>query len=288
MACVADVRLLGAADVRRLAASVNISPTKKWGQNFVIDPNTVRRIVELGNVTSSDVVLEVGPGLGSLSLAILERGARVVSVEIDPELADKLPDTIAEYAPDSLGQFSVVNADALRITTLDYAPTKLIANLPYNISVPVVLHLLETFSSLDEVLVMVQAEVADRLAAKPGNKTYGVPSVKARWYGSVTKVGAVGRNVFWPAPNVDSGLVRITVEHKRLDATELREQVFAIVDSAFGQRRKALRTALGTALGTPQRVEEILHRAGISPMERGEQLTLEEFISIALAAQEVG
>ena len=283
----ADVRLLGAADVRRLAASVNISPTKKWGQNFVIDPNTVRRIVELGNVTSSDVVLEVGPGLGSLSLAILERGARVVSVEIDPELADKLPDTIAEYAPDSLGQFSVVNADALRITTLDYAPTKLIANLPYNISVPVVLHLLETFSSLDEVLVMVQAEVADRLAAKPGNKTYGVPSVKARWYGSVTKVGAVGRNVFWPAPNVDSGLVRITVEHKRLDATELREQVFAIVDSAFGQRRKALRTALGTALGTPQRVEEILHRAGISPMERGEQLTLEEFISIALAAQEV-
>ncbi|CAB4342546.1 unannotated protein [freshwater metagenome] len=284
----ADVRLLGAADVRRLAASVNISPTKKWGQNFVIDPNTVRRIVELGNVTSSDVVLEVGPGLGSLSLAILERGARVVSVEIDPELADKLPDTIAEYAPDSLGQFSVVNADALRITTLDYAPTKLIANLPYNISVPVVLHLLETFSSLDEVLVMVQAEVADRLAAKPGNKTYGVPSVKARWYGSVTKVGAVGRNVFWPAPNVDSGLVRITVEHKRLDATELREQVFAIVDSAFGQRRKALRTALGTALGTPQRVEEILHRAGISPMERGEQLTLEEFISIALAAQEVG
>lgn len=287
MACVADVRLLGAADVRRLAASVNISPTKKWGQNFVIDPNTVRRIVELGNVTSSDVVLEVGPGLGSLSLAILERGARVVSVEIDPELADKLPDTIAEYAPDSLGQFSVVNADALRITTLDYAPTKLIANLPYNISVPVVLHLLETFSSLDEVLVMVQAEVADRLAAKPGNKTYGVPSVKARWYGSVTKVGAVGRNVFWPAPNVDSGLVRITVEHKRLDATELREQVFAIVDSAFGQRRKALRTALGTALGTPQRVEEILHRAGISPMERGEQLTLEEFISIALAAQEV-
>ena len=284
----ADVRLLGAADVRRLAASVNISPTKKWGQNFVIDPNTVRRIVELGNVTSSDVVLEVGPGLGSLSLAILERGARVVSVEIDPELADKLPDTIAEYAPDSLGQFSVVNADALRITTLDYAPTKLIANLPYNISVPVVLHLLETFSSLDEVLVMVQAEVADRLAAKPGNKTYGVPSVKARWYGSVTKVGAVGRNVFWPAPNVDSGLVRITVEHKRLDATELREQVFAIVDSAFGQRRKALRTALGSALGTPQRVEEILHRAGISPMERGEQLTLEEFISIALAAQEVG
>lgn len=283
----ADVKLLGAADIRRLAASVHVSPTKKWGQNFVIDPNTVRRIADLGRISPEDVVLEVGPGLGSLTLAIVERDAHVLCVEIDPNLARQLQLTISEFAPNAENRVTVINADALRITELPLAPTRLIANLPYNVAVPVVLHLLETFTSLSEVLVMVQAEVADRLAAKPGNKTYGVPSVKARWYGDVSKVGAIGRNVFWPAPNVDSGLVRIEVNHQRDNQQELRSEVFAIVDSAFGQRRKALRTALSSALGTPMRVEEILHIAGISAMERGEQLSLEQFISIALAARKV-
>ncbi len=278
--------LLGATEIRELASLLNVTPTKKFGQNFVIDPNTVRRIVTAANLNSEDVVVEIGPGLGSLTLALLPNAAAVVAVEIDKVLADQLPATIAKHAPSLANNLTVVCADAMTITDLPIAPTKLVANLPYNVSVPVVLHFLETFPSLNEVLVMVQAEVAQRMAAPPGSKIYGVPSVKMAWYGQVTKAGTVGRNVFWPAPNVDSGLVRIVRHEIDFDAT-MRPKLFAIVDSAFGQRRKTLRTALGQVFGKPDEVERVLHEANISPGLRGEQLSLADFIAIAKAADKV-
>ena len=281
-----EVTLLGATEIRALAASLNATPTKKLGQNFVIDPNTVRRIVTQAHVSESDIVVEIGPGLGSLTLALLPNVAKVLAVEIDPVLAGALPATIALHAPNLIDNFTVINADAMRITELPAAPTHLVANLPYNVSVPVVLHFLETFPSLKEILVMVQAEVADRMAAGPGSKIYGVPSVKMAWYGEVTKAGSVGRNVFWPAPNVDSGLVRLVRKDREFDP-ELRELTFTIVDAAFGQRRKTLRTALGSALGTPQSVESILRDAGVDPGLRGEQLSLEDFVAIAQSAKKV-
>ena len=278
--------LLGAAEIRALAASLNSTPTKKLGQNFVIDPNTVRRIVTQAHVSETDVVVEIGPGLGSLTLALLPKVARVLAVEIDPVLAGALPSTIALHAPNLKDNLKVINADAMRITELPAAPTHLVANLPYNVSVPVVLHFLETFPSLREILVMVQAEVADRMAAGPGSKIYGVPSVKMAWYGEVTKAGSVGRNVFWPAPNVDSGLVRLVRKEREFDPA-LRELTFTIVDAAFGQRRKTLRTALGSALGSPQNVESILRDAGVDPGLRGEQLSLQDFVAIAQQAKKV-
>jgi 16S rRNA (adenine1518-N6/adenine1519-N6)-dimethyltransferase len=281
-----EVTLLGATEIRALAASLNATPTKKLGQNFVIDPNTVRRIVTQAHVSETDVVVEIGPGLGSLTLALLPKVAEVLAVEIDPVLAGALPSTIALHAPDLKNNLTVINADAMRITELPAAPTHLVANLPYNVSVPVVLHFLETFPSLKEILVMVQAEVADRMAAGPGSKIYGVPSVKMAWYGEVTKAGSVGRNVFWPAPNVDSGLVRLVRKDREFDP-ELRELTFTIVDAAFGQRRKTLRTALGSALGAPQNVESILRDAGVDPGLRGEQLSLEDFVAIAQSAKKV-
>jgi 16S rRNA (adenine1518-N6/adenine1519-N6)-dimethyltransferase len=256
------------------------------GQNFVIDPNTVRRIVTQAHVSKTDVVVEIGPGLGSLTLALLPNVAKVLAVEIDPVLAGALPSTIALHAPNLQGNLTVINADAMRITELPIAPTHLVANLPYNVSVPVVLHFLETFPSLTEILVMVQAEVADRMAAGPGSKIYGVPSVKMAWYGEVTKAGSVGRNVFWPAPNVDSGLVRLVRKERDIDPA-LRELTFTIVDAAFGQRRKTLRTALGSALGSPQIVEGILRDAGVDPGLRGEQLSLQDFVAIAQSAKKV-
>jgi 16S rRNA (adenine1518-N6/adenine1519-N6)-dimethyltransferase len=281
-----EATLLGATEIRSLAASLNATPTKKLGQNFVIDPNTVRRIVTQAHVSETDVVVEIGPGLGSLTLALLPNVAKVLAVEIDPVLAGALPSTIALHAPNLKDNLTVINADAMRITELPAVPTHLVANLPYNVSVPVVLHFLETFPSLREILVMVQAEVADRMAAGPGSKIYGVPSVKMAWYGEVTKAGSVGRNVFWPAPNVDSGLVRLVRKEREFDPT-LRELTFTIVDAAFGQRRKTLRTALGSALGSPQTVESILRDAGVDPGLRGEQLSLEDFVAIAQSAKKV-
>lgn len=278
--------LLGATEIRALAASLNSRPTKKFGQNFVIDPNTVRRIVTQAQVCETDVVVEIGPGLGSLTLALLPNVAKVLAVEIDPVLAGALPATIALHAPNLKDNLTVINADAMRIEELPLQPTHLVANLPYNVSVPVVLHFLETFPSLREILVMVQAEVADRMAAGPGSKIYGVPSVKMAWYGDVTKAGSVGRNVFWPSPNVDSGLVRLVRKDRNLDP-QLRELTFAIVDAAFGQRRKTLRTALESVLGSPQIVENILRDAGINSGLRGEQLSLQDFVAIALQAKKV-
>ena len=274
-------RLLGPAEVRALAASLGIRPTKQRGQNFVIDPNTVRRIVRAAGVGAEDRVVEVGPGLGSLTLALLATAARVVAVEIDPVLAGALPGTIASYAPAQADRFDVVTGDALRLSSLPGPPpTALVANLPYNVSVPVLLHLMGTMPSLRHGLVMVQAEVADRLAAPPGSRTYGVPSVKAAWFADVRRTGSVGRSVFWPAPNVDSGLVAWT--HREPPAVQAtREQVFAVVDAAFAQRRKTLRSTLKGLAGSAGAAEAALAHAGVDPQARGESLGVEQFARIA-------
>lgn len=275
--------LLGAAQIRELAKKLNVTPTKKLGQNFVIDPNTVSRIAAEAHLTANDIVLEVGPGLGSLTLAMLPKVSKVLAVEVDVRLAHELPITISKFAPDFADRLIVVNADAMQLANLPVSPTKLVANLPYNISVPVVLHLLEQFPSITEVLVMVQLEVAQRMAAKPGSKIYGVPSVKIAWYGTATLAGNVGRNVFWPAPNVDSGLVRIVRNLERTDE-KLREKLFQIVDAAFGQRRKTLRSALSSYFGSTGQVDEVLKLAGIDSSLRGEQLDLSDFLAIAKVA----
>ena len=278
----AGPRLLGSAEVRLLAAELDLRPTKQRGQNFVIDPNTVRRIVRESGVGESDVVVEVGPGLGSLTLALLEVAGRVVAIELDALLAGRLPRTIAEHAPAQAERFEVVLGDAMRITEVPGPPpTALVANLPYNVSVPVLLHLLALLPSLERGLVMVQSEVADRLAARPGSKVYGVPSVKAAWYADVRRAGAIGRNVFWPAPNVDSGLVAWT-RREPPATTATREQVFAVVDAAFAQRRKALRGVL-RSLAPAERVDAALEQAGVSPLARGETLTVEDYVRIAEA-----
>jgi 16S rRNA (adenine1518-N6/adenine1519-N6)-dimethyltransferase len=282
------VRLLGPTDVRRLAAELDLRPTKQRGQNFVIDANTVRRIVRESGVGPDDVVVEVGPGLGSLTLALLDVADRVVAIEVDDLLAARLPATIAEHAGDRAERCEVVHADALRVDGVPGPPpTALVANLPYNISVPVLIHLLTVLPSLEKGLVMVQAEVADRLAAPPGSRTYGVPSVKAAWFADVRRAGSVGRNVFWPAPNVDSGLVAWT----RCDppvTTATREQVFAVVDAAFAQRRKVLRGALSGLAGSPSAAEDALRAAGVDPTARGEVLDVTAYARIAEAlAQQV-
>lgn len=277
----AGPRLLGSAEVRRLAERLDLRPTKQRGQNFVIDPNTVRRIVRESGITGADVVVEVGPGLGSLTLALLEVADRVVAIEVDPKLAALLPETVAAHAPDRADRFEVVSADALRVTAVPGPPpTALVANLPYNVSVPVLLHLLALLPSLEHGLVMVQSEVADRLAAPPGSKTYGIPSVKAAWYADVRRAGAIGRNVFWPAPNVDSGLVA-WMRREPPSTTATREQVFAVVDAAFAHRRKVLRGALRDLAGSAEAASAALAGAGVDPLARGESLTVEQFARIA-------
>ncbi|WGX97894.1 16S rRNA (adenine(1518)-N(6)/adenine(1519)-N(6))-dimethyltransferase RsmA [Nocardioides sp. L-11A] len=279
-------RLLGPAEVRELAARLGLRPTKQRGQNFVIDANTVRRIVRESGVAADEVVVEVGPGLGSLTLALLEAGAEVTAIEVDPLLAGELPATIGAFAPGQAERFRVVLADALSVTELPGPPPRaLVANLPYNVSVPVLLHLLALLPSLEHGLVMVQAEVADRLAAAPGSKTYGIPSAKAAWFADVRRAGAIGRNVFWPAPNVDSGLVAWTRREPPTDRVA-REQVFAVIDAAFAQRRKALRGALRAIAGGAEKAEAALRTAGIDPLTRGEALGIDEFVAITVALQE--
>lgn len=273
--------LLGAAEIRLLADRLGVRPTKARGQNFVIDGNTVRRIVRSAELSADDVVIEVGPGLGSLTLALLPHVARVVAVEIDETLASALAATVEAQRPDLLDRLEVVQADALAITDLPGPePTALVANLPYNISVPVLLHLLERFPTIRRVLVMVQLEVADRLAAGPGSKVYGVPSVKARWYGDVAKAGSVGRTVFWPAPNVDSGLVALTRTSPPA-TTATRAEVFTVIDAAFAHRRKTLRAALAGWAGSPVLAEASLRAAGVDPSARGETLSVADFARIA-------
>ena len=264
-----------------LAQRLGIRPTKQRGQNFVIDANTVRRIVRASGVTAEDVVVEVGPGLGSLTLALLETVQRVVAIEVDPLLAEALPSTIASHAPAQADQVEVLAADALRVTAVPGPPpTALVANLPYNVSVPVLLHLLALLPSLRHGLVMVQAEVADRLAAAPGSRTYGVPSVKAAWFAEVRRAGSVPRSVFWPAPNVDSGLVAWTHREPPAGAAS-REEVFRVVDAAFAQRRKTLRSTLKQLAGSAEAAEAALAHAGVDPRSRGEALAVEDFARIA-------
>ncbi|WP_243745217.1 16S rRNA (adenine(1518)-N(6)/adenine(1519)-N(6))-dimethyltransferase RsmA [Streptomyces hainanensis] len=275
--------LLGPADVRELAAALGVRPTKQRGQNFVIDANTVRRIVRAAEVGPDDVVVEVGPGLGSLTLALLATARHVTAVEIDDTLAAALPATVAARLPERVDHFGLVHADALRVTELPGpAPGALVANLPYNVAVPVLLHMLATFPSLERALVMVQSEVADRLVAGPGSKVYGVPSVKAAWYAHARRAGAIGRTVFWPAPNVDSGLVALT-RREPPATTASRAEVFAVVDAAFAQRRKTLRSALAGWAGSPAAAEAACEAAGVPSTARGEALTVEDFARLAEA-----
>jgi 16S rRNA (adenine1518-N6/adenine1519-N6)-dimethyltransferase len=292
--------LLGLAEIRALADDLGLRPTKTLGQNFVHDPNTVRRIVRAARLSAGERVLEVGPGLGSLTLALLEGGHPVTAVEIDPLLAGALPQTVQRRLAGA--ELTVITADALRLdrvpaptvsavaaakqTPAEIAPTALVANLPYNVAVPVVLHLLATVPSLQRGLVMVQAEVADRLVAAPGSRTYGVPSVKTAWYAQATRAGAVPRAVFWPVPNVDSGLIRLQRRPPpQLPPGVTRADVFAVIDAAFGQRRKMLRSALAAWAGSPAAAERVLAAAGVDPRARGETLDVAAFARIATAAR---
>jgi 16S rRNA (adenine1518-N6/adenine1519-N6)-dimethyltransferase len=271
--------MLGPAAIRELARELDLRPTKSLGQNFLHDANTIRRIVRTAGLRPEDVVLEVGPGLGSLTLGLLPAATAVTAVEIDPRLAAQLPVTVAARAPELAGRLTVVTADALRITELPGPPpTALVANLPYNVAVPVLLHLLERLPSLDRALVLVQAEVAERLAAAPGSAAYGIPSVKGAWYGDVRRAGSVGRRVFWPEPNVDSGLVALI---RRPPPPGDRSATFAVIDAAFATRRKALRAALAPWAGSPAAAELRLRAAGIDPASRGETLSVTDFARLA-------
>mgnify|MGYP001600350500 FL=1 len=272
--------LLGPAEIRDLADSLGIRPSRARGQNFVIDPNTVRRIAAAAELSRDDVVVEVGPGLGSLTLAMLPLAAKVVAVEIEQAFAEALPGTVAQKAPEYADRLEVITADALRLPSIDSAPTALVANLPYNVAVPVLLHLLEVVPSLRHGLVMVQAEVADRLTASAGSRVYGSPTVKLAWWAQALRAGPVPRGVFWPVPNVDSGLVRFT----RVDPPETtasRTAVFAVIDAAFAQRRKMLRAALSGWAGSSAAAETALVAAGVDPTWRGERLDVTAFARIA-------
>jgi 16S rRNA (adenine1518-N6/adenine1519-N6)-dimethyltransferase len=272
--------LLDPTAVRELASQLGLRPTKQRGQNFVTDANTVRRIVAAAQVAEDDIVLEVGPGLGSLTLGLLQAATRVIAIEIDDLLAAQLPQTVAARLPDRVNALTVINADALRVDAVPEPPTTVVANLPYNVAVPVLLHLLATFDSLSRALVMVQAEVADRLAAKPGSKIYGVPSVKVAWYAAANKVGTVSPTVFWPVPNVESGLVAID-RRPQPETTATRDQVFAVIDAAFGQRRKMLRSALAGLAGSSAAANAAVVAAGLDPKARGETLDVTDFARVA-------
>jgi 16S rRNA (adenine1518-N6/adenine1519-N6)-dimethyltransferase len=273
------VTLLGPAEIRAYAAAAGVRPTKTLGQNFLHDPNTIRRIVRTAELRPDDHVLEIGPGLGSLTLGLLEAGVGVTAIEIDPVLAQLLPATVAQHASERADALQVITADALRLTELPGpAPTALVANLPYNVAVPVLLHLLGLLPSLRTSLVMVQAEVADRLAAPPGSRTYGAPSAKAAWYAAATRAGAIPRSVFWPVPNVDSGLVRL-VRHDPPPGD--RAEVFTVIDQAFAQRRKMLRSALSGWAGSSSAAEGALRAADVDPTARGETLDVAAFARIA-------
>jgi 16S rRNA (adenine1518-N6/adenine1519-N6)-dimethyltransferase len=268
--------LLGATEIRELAAALNLNPSKGLGQNFVIDGNVCQKIVRQVSINLEDLVLEIGPGLGSLTLAILELQVPLIAIEIDKRLAEQLPETVSRHAPEA--KLTVMNRDALEVTELPMSPTVLVANLPYNVSVPVLLNLLERFPSLREGVVMVQAEVADRLAATSGSKDFGVPSLKAAWWASLSSSGNISRNIFWPVPNVDSKLVYFK-RHEALGSEEFRREVFALIDAAFSQRRKMIRSSMSIVLGPNS--EAIINAAGIEPTLRGEALEINDYCAIA-------
>ena len=277
--------LLGAAEIRELAEQLDLRPAKSLGQNFVIDGNVCQKIVRVAGVTADDIALEIGPGLGSLTLALLEVTSNVIAVEIDQRLAERLPITVAKHKTDSY-ELTVINTDALAVRELPVAPTVVVANLPYNVSVPVLLHLLEILPSLNTGVVMVQAEVADRLAAKPGTKEYGIPSLKASWWAQVSGAGSVSRSIFWPVPGVDSKLVSFK-RHETPGDDVMRKGVFQLVDAAFAQRRKMLRAALSGIFGSSAKAEAVLIAAGIDPTLRGESLLIDSFCAIYNASQSV-
>jgi 16S rRNA (adenine1518-N6/adenine1519-N6)-dimethyltransferase len=272
--------LLGAAEIREIAERIGVRPTKKLGQNFVVDANTCRKIVKSADVGPEDVALEIGPGLGSLTLAMLESAKEVIAIEIDDRLAAELPETAKRHGFDS-DKLTIINKDAMGISTLPVEPTVLVANLPYNVSVPVLLRFLELFPTLRSGVVMVQSEVADRLVAKPNSKTYGSPSVKATWWADLSSAGTVSRSIFWPVPNVDSSLVRF-VRHESAGDEALRKVVFKIIDAAFAQRRKMMRAALSDMCGSSAAASAIIEASGIDPTIRGEALELSDFIKIAI------
>ena len=273
------VELLGGADIRQMADALGVVPTKKLGQNFVTDPNTIRKIVASAKLSEDETVVEIGPGLGSLTLGLLEVAEHVISVEIDAKMAAAIEKTAATRAAGR--KFSLVTQDAMKVTELPADPTALVANLPYNISVPVLLHFIETFPSLRHGLVLVQTEVAQRLAAKPGSKVYGGPSAKLAWWADANMAGNVSRSIFWPIPNVDSSLVYFAKRDEPMGSEDLRLKTFAVIDGAFSQRRKTLRQALAELAGSPAEAEALLVKAGISPQARGEQLVIDDFIKIA-------
>ena len=277
--------LLGAAQIRELAAALDFKPSKSLGQNFVIDSNICTKIVRIAGVTKEDIVLEIGPGLGSLTLALLSTGASVIAVEIDARLAKQLPTTVARHFehPEKL---TLLHQDAMSLKSLAVQPTVLVANLPYNVSVPVLLHLLEVFPSLRTGVVMVQAEVADRLIGRSGTKEYGIPSVKVAWWAEVKGAGSISRSVFWPVPNVDSKLVSFVRRPTPGDET-MRKRVFTIIDGAFAQRRKMLRSALSSLFGSSSEAERILIEAGVDPTLRGEALKISDYCAIAANAPEI-
>lgn len=279
-------QLLNPTEIRELAAKLGLKPTKKLGQNFVIDQNMVEKIVRTSNVSKDSIVLEVGPGLGSLTLALMATGAKVIAVEIDERLAEILPNT-AKAKGFGESQLIVINKDALEISKNDVNnPDVLVANLPYNVSVPVIIHILETFPSIKNYLVMVQSEVADRLAASPGSRTYGSPSVKLQWYAEVSKAGSISRNVFWPVPNVDSDLVQL---HRRNNVdVSIRKELFAVVDAAFSQRRKMLRSALSSMCGGSEKASEILESVQIDPRLRGEALNVSDYVRLTEGMKKSG
>ena len=272
--------LLGAAEIREIAERIGVRPTKKLGQNFVVDANTCRKIVKGADVRSDDVALEIGPGLGSLTLAMMESAREVIAIEIDDRLAAELPETAKRHGFDA-NKLTIINEDAMSVSTLPIEPTVLVANLPYNVSVPVLLRFLELFPTLRSGVVMVQSEVADRLVAKPNSKTYGSPSVKATWWADLTSAGTVSRSIFWPVPNVDSSLVRF-VRHQSAGDEALRKVVFKIIDAAFAQRRKMMRAALSDMCGGSAAASSIIEASGIDPTIRGESLELADFIKIAI------
>lgn len=272
--------LLGAAEIREIAERIGVRPTKKLGQNFVVDANTCRKIVKSADIGATDIALEIGPGLGSLTLAMMESAKEVIAIEIDDRLSAELPETAKRHGFDT-SKLTIINEDAMNISTLPIEPTVLVANLPYNVSVPVLLRFLELFPTLRSGVVMVQSEVADRLVAKPNSKTYGSPSVKATWWADLTSAGTVSRSIFWPVPNVDSSLVRF-VRHQSAGDKALRKVVFKIIDAAFAQRRKMMRAALSDMCGGSAAASSIIEASGIDPTIRGEALELADFIKIAI------
>jgi 16S rRNA (adenine1518-N6/adenine1519-N6)-dimethyltransferase len=274
--------VLTPATVQALLDEHRITPKKSLGQHFLADPNTARRIVALADVERGDLVLEIGPGLGSLTLALLGAGAEVLAVELDARLAHVL----AAVTADQRGSLEIRVDDALAADWVSLlagrGPWACVSNLPYNVAVPVVMRVLETAPDVDRLLVMVQREVGERLAADPGDEAYGAVSVKVAFHAEAAVVGVVPPTVFVPRPKVDSVLVRMRRRAEPPVAVPSEEALFTLVRAGFAQRRKMLRRSLAPVLGP--RVEAVLTGAGVEPTARAEVLGLEQWAAVARSA----